>query len=175
MSEQKMTNTISFRQQERRRVIAIGLLYLAALLALVFFVFGIDASAEFVNSGAEGGIGRFAFVIGIIVLLPVALLLRFMSTPMQVSFDDDNLLIEPKGKPSTRIALADIKSLVTNKPSVNGLYLYGAAGQRLYAFTPQNGEASELLKAILQHKPFKLVSESPAFKGRVMQKRYESR
>lgn len=113
-------------------------------------------------------------MIAIVVLLPVALLLRFMSTPMQVSIDSATLLIEPKGKPNTRIALADIKSLVTNKPSVNGLYLYGATGKRLYAFTPQNGEASELLKAILQHKPFKLVSESPAFKGRVMQKRYES-
>lgn len=170
-----MTTTISFRQQERSRVIAIGLLYLGALLALVFFVFGIDASAEFVNSGAQGGIGRFAFVIAIVVLLPVFLVMRFMSTPMQVSLDDDSLLIEPKGKPSTRIALADVKSLVTNKPSVNGLYLYGATGKRLYAFTPQNGEASELLKAILAHKPFKLVSETPAFKGRVIQKRYESR
>lgn len=170
-----MTNTISFRQQERSRVIAIGLIYLATLLALVFFVFGIDASAEFVNSGSEGGIARFAFVIAIVVLLPVALLLRFMSTPMQVSVDDDSLLIEPKGKPGTNIALADIKSLVTNKPAVNGLYLYGATGKRLFAFTPQNGEASELLKAILQHKAFKLVSETPAFRGRVVQKRYESR
>jgi hypothetical protein len=169
-----MTNTISFRQQERGRVMAIGILYLAALLALVFFVFGIDASAEFVNSGAEGGIGRFAFVIAIIVLLPVFLVMRFMSAPMQVSLDDANLLIEPKGKPSASIALADIKSLVTNKPTVNGLYLYGATGKRLYAFTPQNGEASALLQAILQHKPFKLVSETPAFRGRVLQKRYES-
>ena len=167
--------TISFRQQERGRVIAIGLLYLGALLGLVFFVFGIDASAEFVNSGAEGGIGRFAFAIAIVVLLPVFLLLRFMNRPMQVSFDHHNLLIEPKGKPSTSIPLVDIQSVVTNKPAVNGLYLYGATGKRLYAFTPQNGEASELLKAILGHKPFKLVSETPAFKGRVVQKRYESR
>ncbi|UXN72599.1 hypothetical protein N8D56_15155 [Devosia sp. A8/3-2] len=81
-----MTTTISFRQQERSRVMAIGLLYLGALLASVFFVFGIDASAEFVNSGAWGGIGRFAFVIAIVVLLPVFLVMRFMSTPMQVSF-----------------------------------------------------------------------------------------
>ncbi len=169
-----MTTAIGFRQQERNRVIAIGLLYLAALLALVFFVFGIDASAEFVNRGAEGGIGRFAFVIAVVVLLPVALLLRFMTTPMQASFDADNLLIEPKGKPKTSIALADIKSLVTNKPAVNGLYLYGATGKPLFAFTPQNGEASDLLKAILQHRPFKLVNETPAFRGRVIQKRYES-
>ena len=170
-----MPNIVSFRQQERRRVITVGLLYLGLLLCLVFFVFGIDASAEFVNNGAEGGIGRFAFVVAIAVLLPVALLLRFMSAQMQVSVDSDGLLIEPKGRPSTRIALADVKSLVTNKPTVNGLYLYGATGQRLYAFTPQNGEASALLKAILAHKLFELVSETPAFGGRVLQKRYESR
>ena len=170
-----MANIISFRQQERSRVIAIGLLYLVALLALVFLVFGIDASAEFVNSGTEGGIGRFAFVIAVVVLLPLALLLRFISTPMQVRLDDDSLVIEPKGKPSTIVALADIKSLVTNKPAVNGLYLYGPTGKRLFAFTPQNGEASELLKAILQHKAFKLVSETPVSGGRVIQKRYESR
>lgn len=170
-----MANTISFRQQERSRVFTFGLLYLVVLLALVFFVFGIDASAEFVNTGSEGGIGRFAFVIAIVVLLPLALLLRLMSTPMQVRLDDDSLLIEPKGKPSTSIALADIKSLVTNKPAINGLCLYGATGRRLFAFTPQNGEASELLKVILQHKAFKLVSETPALGGRVTQKRYESR
>lgn len=170
-----MATTISFRQQERSRVLAFGLLYLVVLLALVFFVFGIDASAQFVNSGTEGGIGRFAFVIAVVVLLPLALLLRFMSTPMQVRLDDDSLVVEPKGKPSTNIALADIKSLVTNKPAVNGLYLYGPTGKRLFAFTPQNGEASELLKAILQHKAFKLVSETPVSRGRVTQKRYESR
>ena len=170
-----MANIISFRQQERSRVIAFGLLYLVILLALVLFVFGIDASAEFVNSGAEGGIGRFAFVISVVVLLPLAFLLRFMSTPMQVSLDDDSLLIEPKGKPNTSIALADIKSLVTNKPAINGLCLYGATGRRLFAFTPQNGEASDLLKVILQHQAFKLVSETPALGGRVTQKRYESR
>lgn len=169
-----MAKIIRFRQQKRSAIITLGFLYLTAVLVLVFFVFGIDASADFVNTGAEGGIGRFAFVVAIVVLLPLALLLRFMHTPMQVTLNGDSLLIERQGKPSTSIALADIKSLGTNKPTVNGLYLYGSSGKRLFAFTPQNGEANELLKAILQHGTFKLVSETPAFRGRVIQRRYES-
>lgn len=167
---------INFRQEDRARLIIPLLAYLALLLILVFVLIGSDAAAEFVNRGAEGGVRRFSFVAGAVALLPVFLLVRFMSAPTEVSFDKEKMTVRRRNKPDLDIRFADIKKVIFNKPMVNGIYLYGSSGDQLHAFVPQNGRAvaEQLLKEILARKPMRLTEENAAFRGKVIQKTYVS-
>lgn len=165
---------VRYRQEERGRVAIFALAYLALVLVIVFTVIGVDASADFVNKGAQGGVEHFTFLLGAVVLFPVFLMLRFMRRPVEVDVGADTILIRPKNKPSITIALRTIDKLAFKGHPINGIHLYDASGKQLHVFMLQNEQAAtdELLREILSRRPMTLKEETTIFGGKVMQKTY---
>jgi len=152
-------STITYRQDNPTVRIPIILACAVVICALLLYAFGL---ADIVHFGDwyRDTLGRRlgAMVIGLIVLLPTFILVRYLTPKQEVVFGGSALTIKARREQKS-IAYAEIGSMVLGHVMSRRLELYDQAGQLLYCFRPGMDEAA--LPSIVR-----LMTERIAFDAR---------
>lgn len=104
---------------------------------MAYFLFGgINGMADKVNGmGSAKGAG---FVVGIVVIAPLFVLLRFLNPVVTVDIDDRKMTIRQKGKQDMMIHFNAIDRLELNVKNVNRLDIYDKQNNLLVHLQPND-------------------------------------
>ncbi|WP_114792558.1 hypothetical protein U0035_02255 [Niabella yanshanensis] len=140
--------TYHLKQHSIPRSITIAIIYLIVIFALSSFFFGgINGMADKVNSmGSAKGAG---FVVGIAVIAPLFILLRFLNPTVTVDIDDRKMTIRQKGKQDLLIHFNAIDRLELNVKNVNRLDIYDKQNNLLVYLQPNN--QPQILQPIIRN------------------------
>ena len=152
-------STITYRQDNPTVRIPIILACAAVICALLLYALGLADIVHFGDWYRETLGRRFgAVVIGLVVLLPTFILVRYLTPKQEVVFGQSALTIKARREQKS-IAYAEIGSMVLGHVMSRRLELYDQAGQLLYCFRPGMDEAA--LPSIVR-----LMTERIAFDAR---------
>ncbi|MGN7787871.1 hypothetical protein ACTJIJ_25270 [Niabella sp. 22666] len=129
--------TFQFKQHHTQKAIIIAVLYLVIAFFIAYFSLGgINGMADKVNAmGSAKGAG---FVVGIVVIAPLFILLRFLNPTVVVDIDDRKMTIRQKGKQDLMIHFNAIDRLELNVKNVNRLDIYDKQNNLLVYLQPNN-------------------------------------
>jgi len=136
--------TFEFKQHQVKKALLIGIPYLAAVFFLCYFLFGgINGMADKVNNM---GSFRGAFVIGVVILIPLFLILKIAHPKIRVDIDSEKITVKQKGKSDLQIPLNSIGKIDMNIAVINRINLYSKEGQLITFFHDTNNpETSKLI------------------------------
>lgn len=125
----------NFRQNPGVKAIIFAIVYLAAAFSICYFAFGgIDGMADKVNNlGAKAA----GLLVGILILGPFIILLKFVSPKLKVEVGQDFLSIKT-GKKQQNISFSEIGSMVINDKKLNTLKIFDRNGNLISSFSSQN-------------------------------------
>ncbi|MCZ4243584.1 hypothetical protein [Pedobacter punctiformis] len=141
-----------------------GILFALAYITIVVFAAslicgGFYKLADAVNNfGGTKIIGLFT---GIVCLLPIFLLIKFLYPKIHISTHDNQLIISRKNHPDKLIGYNDITSIALNAERINTLTLYGTANEILFNIHPFNNPhiLNQIAKDITSKSPFQKTTE----------------
>lgn len=139
--------TVQFKQHNSQKVILVAVLYLLVMFSAAWFWFGgIDGMADKVNSiGSAKGAG---FIVGIIVLVPFFVLLRFFQPNVNVDIDPQKIIIREKGKQDMIIHFNAINRIELHTKKINRLDIYDKQNNLLSYLHPVSNP--ELLQPLIR-------------------------
>lgn len=138
--------TYQYNEINPAKGLLFALVYLAVAAAITLYISsGINHLADTVNNfGSTKGLG---FLAGIIYIVPVFFLIRFIYPKVTISTDQNRLMITRKRQRGISIAYNDIISVALNADKINTLTLYGRANEILFKLHPFNNP--NILKEII--------------------------
>lgn len=120
--------TIIYKENAPAKALRIAALYLA-LVALAIYFIGWEKVRDFVNSGPSKGVG---FLAGIISILPIFSLVKFVQKKITVTIHEDQLAIKSKDVQRT-IVFNEVEKVTRN---LNSLDFYGKNGAKIFKINP---------------------------------------
>lgn len=126
-----------FKQYNVQKAVIVAVLYLLLVFSLAYFLLGgINGMSDKVNSmGSAKGAG---FVVGIAVIAPLFVILRFLNPSVTVDIDDRKMTIRQKGKQDMMIHFNAIDRLELNVKNVNRLDIYDKQNNLLVHLQPNS-------------------------------------
>ncbi len=139
--------TFQFKQHSTARAVIIAVVYLLIVSAIAYiWLGGINGMADKVNSiGSAKGTG---FIIGIIVLAPLFVLLRFLQPDVNVDIYTLKITIRQKGKQDLMIHFNAINSIELHTKKINRLDIYDKQNNLLGYLHPTSN--SEIIQPIIK-------------------------
>lgn len=124
----------------------VALVYLLVVFSLAYFLLGgINGMADKINGmGSAKGAG---FVVGIVVIAPLFVLLRFLNPTVTVDMDERKMTIRQKGRQDMMIHFNAIDRLELNVKNVNRLDIYDKQNNLLVYLQPNN--QTQILQPII--------------------------
>lgn len=124
----------------------VALVYLLVVFSLAYFLpGGINGMADKINGmGSAKGAG---FVVGIVVIAPLFVLLRFLNPTVTVDMDERKMTIRQKGRQDMMIHFNAIDRLELNVKNVNRLDIYDKQNNLLVYLQPNN--QTQILQPII--------------------------
>ncbi len=140
--------------------ILFALAYLAVATVITLYISGgVDHLADTVNNFES--IKGLGFLAGIIYIVPIFFLIKFIYPKVTISTDKNQLTITRKRQPGISIAYNDITSAVLKADKINTLTLYGKANEILFKVHPFNNPQilKEIVRDIITQGVFKQTME----------------
>lgn len=148
--------TYQYLEVNAAKGIGFALAYIALIVIILSFVFGgfLGLANAVNNFGSSKGLG---FLVGVVCILPIFFLMKFIYPKINISAGEDQLIINRKNKPDILVAYSSIDGIVLNAQRLNTLTIYGKANEIIFYIKPFNNHQlmPELVKDITAKSHFK--------------------
>lgn len=148
--------TYQYLEVSPAKGIGFAFAYIALVVIILSFVFGgfLGLVNAVNNFGSSKGLG---FLVGIVCILPIFFLMKFIYPKIKITASDDQLIINRKNKPDISIAYSSIDAMVLNAQRLNTLTIYGKSNEIIFYIKPFNNHQvmPELVKNITAKSHFK--------------------